>query len=58
MSGVGIAEKIQEIMKKTLGDCGLDFVTMEYKKLLDLLNEDESKNFRSDSYDFNNISSS
>ena len=26
MSGVGIAEKIQEIMKKTLGDCGLDFV--------------------------------
>lgn len=45
MSGVGIAEKIQEIMKKTLGDCGLDFVTMEYKKLLDLLNENESKNF-------------
>jgi sigma-54 dependent transcriptional regulator of gfr operon len=45
MSGVGIAEKIQEIMKKTLGDCGLDFVTMEYKELLDLLNEDESKNF-------------
>ena len=45
MSGVGIAEKIQEIMKRTLGDCGLDFVTMEYKKLLDLLNEDESKNF-------------
>lgn len=45
MSGVGIAEKIQEIMKKTLGDCGLDFVTMEYKKLLDLLDENESKNF-------------
>ena len=45
MSGVGIAEKIQEIMKKALGDCGLDFVTMEYKKLLDLLDENESKNF-------------
>ena len=45
MSGVGIAEKIQEIMKKTLGDCGIDFVTMEYKKLLDLLDENESKNF-------------
>ncbi len=38
--------KDTEILMKKTGDCGLDFVTMEYKKLLDLLNVgNESKNF-------------
>ena len=43
MSGVGIAEKIQEMMKSVFGDCGLDFITMDYKKLIRVLDENDGK---------------
>ncbi len=45
MSGVGIAEKIQEMMKSVLGDCGLDFITMDYKELIRVLGEKGEKSF-------------
>lgn len=45
MSGVGIAEKIQEMMKSVFGDCGLDFITMDYKKLIRVLDENDEKSF-------------
>lgn len=43
--GVGIAEKIQEMMKSVFGDCGLDFITMDYKKLIRVLDENDEKSF-------------
>ena len=45
MSGVGIAEKIQEMMKSVFGDCGLDFITMDYKELIRALDENDEKSF-------------
>ena len=38
-------KKIQEMMKSVLGDCGLDFITMDYKELIRVLGEKGEKSF-------------
>ena len=33
------------MMKSVLGDCGLDFITMDYKELIRALDENDEKSF-------------
>lgn len=45
MSGVGIAEKIKDMLVRVLGDDSLDILAMEYRQLQQLLTENQEEYF-------------
>ena len=45
MSGVGIADKIKEMLVRVMGEDGLDVVSMEYRELQRLLSENQESYF-------------